>query len=71
MDVLRLIRQLTVQKKLIEHAIADLEQVLTIESGAAYGDSGKKRGRKGMDPEERRIVSERMTKYWADRRKGP
>lgn len=37
-------------------------------SGSATGR--KKRRRRKMSPAERRAVSERMRKYWAERRKG-
>ena len=37
--------------------------------GPVKEDAPKKRGRKKMSPAARKAVSERMRKYWADRRK--
>ena len=38
-------------------------------AAADRGGSARKRRRRKMSPAERRAVSERMRKYWADRRK--
>jgi hypothetical protein len=38
-------------------------------AAAAAGEAPKKRGRKKMSPAARKAVSERMRKYWAERRK--
>jgi len=65
MDLVKAIQELSAQKKQLDAAIATLEGLL----GASPVKSGKKRGRKQMSPEERRIVSARMSKYWASRRK--
>ncbi len=76
MDLYRAIRELYEEKKRIEEAIASLEQLLASKSAAGVFNSllklKKRRGRKSMSPEERRMVSERMKKYWAQRRaRGP
>ncbi len=71
MDLYKAIRELYAEKKRLEEAIASLEELL--EAKAATDSLNldslrKRRGRKSMGPEERRIVSERMKKYWATRR---
>lgn len=67
MDVRTMLRQLLFERAMIDRAIAELEALQKTES-VADDDSGKKRrGRKGMEPEERRQVSERMKRYWANR----
>ncbi len=70
MDLYRAIRELYEEKKRIEEAIASLEQLLASKSAVGVFNSllKKRRGRKSMGPEERRMVSERMKKYWAQRR---
>lgn len=71
MDLYRTIRELYEEKKRIEQAIASLEQLLASKSGTtdlSRTVTKKRRGRKSMGPEERRLVSERMKKYWAQRR---
>lgn len=65
MDLVKAIQELSVQKKQLDAAIATLEGLL----GGVPVKAGTKRGRKQMSPEERRIVSARMSKYWAARRK--
>ena len=65
MDIVKAIHELSVQKKQLDAAIATLEGLL----GGVPVKAGTKRGRKQMSPEERRIVSARMSKYWAARRK--
>jgi hypothetical protein len=66
MDLVKAILELSAQKKQLDAAIATLESLL---NGSAPVKAGKKRGRKQMSPEERRIVSARMSKYWASRRR--
>jgi hypothetical protein len=66
MDLVKAIQELSVQKKQLDAAIATLEGLV---DGIPV-KAGKKRGRKQMSPEERRIVSARMSKYWEARRKG-
>jgi hypothetical protein len=65
MDLVKAIQELTAQKKQLDAAIATLEGLM----GGTPAKATKKRGRKQMSPEERRIVSARMSKYWASRRK--
>jgi hypothetical protein len=71
MDLYKAIRDLYAEKKRLEEAIASLEELL--EAKTVTGDLDlkqlkRRRGRKTMGPEERRLVSARMKKYWADRR---
>ena len=66
MDLVKAIQELSAQKKQLDAAIATLEGLL---GGVSVKALGKKRGRKQMSAEERRVVSARMSKYWAARRK--
>jgi len=71
MDLSQLIQHLYAEKEKIKRAIASIEELQR-----AAGDDispapavTKRRGRKSMDAGERLVVSERMKKYWAGRRK--
>ena len=73
MDLYKAIRELYAEKRRLEEAIASLEDLLGSKGGAANLQledlrGKKRRGRKNMPPEERRAVSARMKKYWAQRR---
>ena len=67
MDLQQTIHQLEIQKRAIEFVITELEQ---LQNGNDRGIVAMKsrRGRKSMGSEERRQVSERMKRYWANRR---
>lgn len=67
MDLTRAIRELYAEKARLEKIISSLEQLLQgdVEPAAA---TGKRRGRKFMNAQARKEVSERMKKYWAERR---
>jgi hypothetical protein len=65
MDLDKVIRELHQDLDKIDLAIESLKELLR--KGTLTADSH--RGRKFMAEEERRIVSERMKKYWASRRK--
>jgi hypothetical protein len=65
MDLIKAIRELQDHKKHLDQAIATLE---ALQNGDAVKLPGR-RGRKEMSEDERKIVSERMTRYWAARRK--
>jgi hypothetical protein len=71
MDLFEAIRQLYEERARLNRVIASLEEMQKAGAGAAVGTAarGERRGRKGMDAEERRAVSERMKQYWAKRRK--
>jgi hypothetical protein len=71
MDLSKTIQDLYAEKEKLERVIASLEE-LQRASGLSVPPapgSGKRRGRKSMSPDDRQEVSERMTKYWASRRK--
>jgi|HubBroStandDraft_4_1064222.scaffolds.fasta_scaffold1129129_2 hypothetical protein len=68
MDLEETIRRLKNERELVKNAIAALEELLA----GGFGDRPgmpKGRGRKQMPPQERKEVSERMKKYWANRRR--
>ena len=65
-----IIQQLRDELERIKSAIAALESVAP--SGVVtmpLHPAPRKRGRKGMNAEERKVVSERMRRYWAERRR--
>jgi hypothetical protein len=63
MDLIKMIDELRSQKERLARAIASMEKL----QAGGDGPVRKRRGRKFMSPEERREVSARMKKYWADR----
>ncbi len=69
MDLSKVIQELYNERKRLDGAIAALECVLETEAALPDVTLSKRRGRKSMSSEERRVVSERMRKYWAARRK--
>ena len=64
MDLFRAIRDLRQEQEKLKQLIAALEELQR--SGNLPERS--KRGRKSMGEDERKAVSERMKKFWADRR---
>ena len=65
MDLYKLIGELVAERDRIARIIESLEEA----SGAIHTAAAKKRrGRKSMDAQARRDVSERMRIYWAKRR---
>jgi hypothetical protein len=71
MDLSKTIQDLYAEKEKLERVIASLEELQRAAglSVPPAPGSGKRRGRKSMSPDDRQEVSERMTKYWASRRK--
>jgi len=69
MDVREALQQLYAEKKRLEDVIASLELLVKNSESESVAPRSR-RGRKSMGPEERRKVSERMKKYWADRHHG-
>ena len=67
MDLEETIRQLQAQKRQIDIAIANLEE-LHGKDGGGNVVMPDRRGRKSMGPEERQQVSDRIKRYWATRR---
>jgi hypothetical protein len=65
MDLNKAIRDLYEELRKLNEVIASLEQ---FESTGTL-PAPKRRGRKSMDENERQVVSDRMKKYWATRRK--
>jgi flagellar motor component MotA len=65
MDLIKAIQELQAHKKHLDQAIATLEAL----ASGTPPPAAKRRGRKEMSEAERKIVSERMSKYWAARRK--
>lgn len=66
MDLRKTIAQLYEEKTRLDKVIASLEQ---LEGGfTPITVVTQRRGRKFMSPQERQQVSERMRKYWAERK---
>jgi hypothetical protein len=70
MDLYKAIQDLYAEKEKLERVIASLEELQRTGGGLpAPLKTGKRRGRKMMNPKERREVSERMKRYWERRRR--
>jgi len=69
MDLAKALQELYAEREKLDRAITSLEELQRTGSLPNPTGSGKRRGRKSMDPAERVEVSERMKKYWASRRK--
>ena len=69
MNINKAIRELYAEKKRLDNVIASLEEMQQTASLVNAALPEKKRGRKSMDEQARQQVSERMKKYWAERRK--
>jgi hypothetical protein len=70
MDLYKAIQDLYAEKEKLERVIASLEE-LQRNAGLEpeTPKTGRRRGRKSMGTKERQEVSERMKRYWANRRK--
>jgi hypothetical protein len=66
MDLSKTIAELYQEKTRLDRVIASLEQ-LGVDS-LPVSIAVTRRGRKFMSPEERQEVSDRMRRYWADRK---
>ena len=66
MDLVKTIEELRRQKERLEGVIAYFEE-LEAPAAQASAPVRSRRGRKSMSPEERREVSARMKRYWANR----
>ena len=67
MDLRSIIRVLSEEKARLDEVIHNLETL-----GASKGintSTTKRRGRKAMPESERKVVAERMRKYWESKRK--
>ena len=67
MDLYRIIRELVQERDRIQRIIESLEEVKT-PGKTSLKPQGKRRGRKSMDHAARAEVSERMKRYWKQRR---
>ena len=67
MNIHQAIKELLAEKERLDRAIAHLEGMQKQRGDAA--PAAKRRGRKTMDAQARRQVSERMKRYWEARRK--
>lgn len=63
MDLYQAIQELYEEKRRLDQAIAALES-----QGHVPAAPVRRRGRKSMNEDERKQVSERMRKYWESRR---
>ena len=70
MDLQQVIEELYERKRHLDRVIAALEELQNARPRGPYNEPAgpRRRGRKFMDTQERREVSERMKKYWSDRR---
>lgn len=68
MDLTYAITELRAECERLDRAIAQLEALAGSRNGSAPVPRSR-RGRKSMGEAERREVSERMKRYWANRRK--
>lgn len=70
MDLYKAIQELYAEKEKLERVIASLEELQRAAGSIpAAPRGGRRRGRKSMGAKERLEVSERMKRYWANRRK--
>jgi hypothetical protein len=67
MDVYRIIRELVLERDRLQRIIESLEE-MSPNGRAQVRAEGKRRGRKSMDRAAREEVSERMKRYWAQRK---
>ena len=68
MDYSQIIRELRDEQARLDSAIAQLEALVGSSDGIVIA-ARSRRGRTSMGEAERREVSARMKKYWANRRK--
>ena len=71
LDLHRVIQRLLEEKKRLDSVIASLEALTSEEARGlvlSATPAPKQRGRRWMSAEERREVSERMARYWRNRR---
>jgi hypothetical protein len=66
MDLTRILEQFYAERDRVRQAIATLEQFQQERNTTV--PAHRKRGRKSMGAEERKVVAERMKIYWAKKR---
>jgi hypothetical protein len=69
MDLDKVIRKLYEERAKLDRVITSLEELRESSAGLETQALKKRRGRKSMDADARKEVSERMKKYWANRKK--
>ena len=69
MDLHSIVRQLNEERARLDEVIRSLESLIALEGTFSKSLKTSRRGRKEMPEAERRIVSERMRKYWEKKRK--
>ena len=68
MDLYRYLKELHEEKKRLDKVIQSLEEMVYQKQSSLAGNA-KRRGRKpGMTDEEKKRISERMQRFWAQRR---
>jgi hypothetical protein len=67
MDLYRIIRELVQERDRLQRIIESLEEMKPF-GKVPVRQEGKRRGRKSMDSKARAEVSERMKRYWKQRR---
>ncbi len=68
MDLHQIIRELLEERKRLTQIVESLEQLTLAGGPAVQPPAGPRRGRKSMDATARSEVSQRMKKYWDNRR---
>ena len=66
MDLSRILEQFCAERQRVQQAIATLEEFQQERSTAV--PAHRKRGRKSMGAEERKVAAQRMKTYWARKR---
>ncbi len=69
MDLHSIVRQLNEERARLDEVIRSLESLISLEGSFSKSLKTSRRGRKEMSEAERKIVSERMRKYWEKKRK--
>ena len=69
MDLTKIIRKLYEERAKLDKIITSLEQLHKSAAAVQAEALKRRRGRKSMDEQARKEVSERMKNYWATRRK--
>jgi hypothetical protein len=69
MDLYKAIQELYAEKERLERVIASLEELQrTTVQLPELPSATKRRGRKSMSEDERKVVSQRMKEYWSSRK---
>jgi hypothetical protein len=68
LDLYKTIQILNDERERLDKLIAHLEQLRAAKDDTSRRKTPGRRGRKRMNPAERKEISERMKRYWAARR---